>query len=69
VTLLDGYYSKADGNLVQRLAELVEASDRRASEETDWRAVAAAHVADVDRDFPEIKRIDDLLRADVERGS
>lgn len=69
VSLLDGYYSKADGNLVRNLAQLVEAAERSADEETDWRAVAAGYIADIDRDFPEIERIDLLLRADVERGA
>lgn len=69
VELIDAYYSKGDGNLVARLAEHVEASEQDATRATDWRAFASGYIGDLDRDFPEIARIDDLLRADVERGS
>jgi CheY-like chemotaxis protein len=68
VDLIDAYYSKGDANLIARLAEHVEASEQDANNPTDWRAFASGYVSDLDRDFPEIARIDELLRADVERG-
>ncbi len=67
-SLIDAYYSKADSNLVNRLAEHSEASDKDAHKATDWQAFAAGYIADLDRDFPEIARIDALLRADIERA-
>lgn len=69
ITLIDAYYSKADPGLIPALADHIERSQLDGEAPTDWRTFAGGYVADLERDYPEIARIDELLRADVERGS
>jgi CheY-like chemotaxis protein len=68
VSLLDAYYSKSDANLTVRLSEHVEQAARDAKNSTDWQAFATGYIADLDRDHPEVRKIDEILRADLERG-
>lgn len=68
VGVLDAYYSKGDVNLTAKLAEHVERAGTDAKAPTDWQSFATGYVSDLDRDHPEIRSIDHLLRADVERG-
>ena len=67
VDIIDAYHSKQDANLTARLAEHIEQAGRDADNETDWRAVGTGYVAGLERDFPEVEKIDQILRADVER--
>lgn len=68
VDLIDAYHSKSDGNLVQALAALVDLAEEASSQPTDWRAFGAGYTADLDRDYPQIRKIDAKLRADVKRS-
>jgi len=69
ITLIDAYYSKADPQLIPALADHIDRSELEGQTATDWRTFAGGYVADLERDYPEIARIDELLRTDVERGS
>lgn len=55
--------------LASELLPLVEAAARRATEPTDWQAFATGYVADLDRDFPEVRQIDEALRKDIDPGA
>lgn len=67
VDLIDAYVSKRDGNLTAILAEFIERADKDAARATNWKAFGAGYIADLDRDFPQVTKIDELLRADLER--
>lgn len=67
VDILEAYLSKSDGGTIAALAELIEQAEQRARQPTDWRAFAAGHLADLERDYPQVDRIDELLRREVDR--
>lgn len=69
VDLINGYVSKGDPHLTKKLAEAVEQAERDAKDPTNWRDFGAGYVADLDRDYPQVRKIDDALRAEVERGA
>jgi ActR/RegA family two-component response regulator len=48
------------------LLPLVAEAAARATEPTDWRGFAAGYVADLDRDFPEVARVDEALQKDID---
>jgi DNA-binding response OmpR family regulator len=64
---IDAFISKGSATLVADLAAHVERAVERADQSTDWQAFGAGYLADPERDFPELARIDEALRADVER--
>jgi DNA-binding response OmpR family regulator len=52
--------------LASDLAPYLEAASARAREPTDWRAFAAGFISDLGRDHPDVGRIDEVLRKDVD---
>lgn len=66
-TLIDDFVSKGRSTLIPDLAEHVEEAVARSEQATDWRAFGSGYLADPERDFPELARIDAALRADIER--
>lgn len=67
-TSLISFFRKTPG-LAGELLPLVAEAAERASEQTDWRAFASGYVADLDRDFPEVRQIDEALRKDIDPGA
>jgi DNA-binding response OmpR family regulator len=64
---IDAFISKGSANLVSDLARHIDEAVKRADQATDWQAFGIGYLADPERDFPELARIDDALRADIER--
>jgi ActR/RegA family two-component response regulator len=64
---IDAFISKGSASLIADLAGHIEQAVERADKPTDWQAFGAGYLADPERDFPELARIDEALRADIER--
>lgn len=67
-TSLISFFRKTP-SLAGELLPLVAEAAERASQPTDWGAFASGYVADLDRDFPEIRQIDEALRKDIDPGA
>jgi ActR/RegA family two-component response regulator len=64
-TSLISFFRKTPALAGELLPLVVEAA-ARANEPTDWRAFASGYIADLDRDFPEVGRVDEALRKDID---
>jgi DNA-binding NtrC family response regulator len=63
--LISGFFRKTP-SLAGDLAPFVAEAATRANESTVWQAFASGYVADLDRDFPEVRQIDEALSKDID---
>jgi DNA-binding NtrC family response regulator len=64
-SLIAAFFRKTPSLAAELLPFVAEAATR-AGEPTDWQAFANGYISDLDRDFPEVKQIDDALRKDID---
>lgn len=66
IDFIDAFYTKKQG-LADVLLEEARSAQNQALEPTDWKAFGKGYLKDPDTADPDLKRIDDVLRADVSK--